>query len=121
MQSRQRSPSTPEAGGRSASEPSSAPSANTDNGRLARDLGEIAQAADDNPSASWCLALALHGLDIADDRDKLPQGEWILQLLIGADDGDAQRYEVDVTWSAEAPTVDAVLAEALGRLAVRKV
>jgi hypothetical protein len=31
-------------------------------------------------------------LDILNDRDKLPPGDWVIRLLLGAD-GDAQEYD----------------------------
>jgi hypothetical protein len=75
-------------------------------------------------SATWFLALDLaFGLDIIDDRDKLevrPDG-YTITLLVGADDGDAQRFEVDVNWNPHALDSDQALASLLDHLAVRAV
>jgi hypothetical protein len=71
--------------------------------------------------ATWYLVLGLHDLDILDDRDKLPPDEWVIRLLVGAEDGDAKRYDVHVAWSADASSVRAVLDEALERLGVEAV
>jgi hypothetical protein len=56
-------------------------------------------------------------LDILNDRDKLPPGDWVIRLLLGAD-GDAQEYDVHVAWSGDAAHGKTVLAEALNRLQV---
>jgi hypothetical protein len=78
--------------------------------------------ANDPEGASWHLCLTLHaGLDILNDRDKLPPGEWVIRLLLGADDGDAQQYDVHVAWSADASDGKTVLAETLDRLHVESV
>ena len=55
---------------------------------------------------------------IFNDRDKLPPGEWVIRLLVGADDGGASRHDVHIAWSADAPDYRTVLAEALVRLEV---
>jgi hypothetical protein len=57
-------------------------------------------------------------LDILNDRDKLPPGDLVIRLLLGADDGDAQEYDVHVAWSGDAADGKTVLAEALNRLQV---
>lgn len=76
-------------------------------------------AADNSEGATWHLCLALHNLDILDDRDKLSAGAWVIQLLVGADDGDAHRYDVHIAWDGNsAQTAEQVLAAALGRLDV---
>lgn len=65
--------------------------------------------------------LSLHELSILDDRDKLPPGEWVIRLLVGANDGDARRYDVHVAWSGDAIDGAVVLAEGLERLHVERV
>jgi hypothetical protein len=45
----------------------------------------------------------------------------VIRLLLGADDGDAQQYDVHVAWSADASDGKTVLAEALDRLHVESV
>lgn len=65
----------------------------------------------------WHLLLELHGLNILDDRDKLPPGEWVIRLLVGADDGDATAYDVHIAWSPDRGNHPReVLNEALDRL-----
>jgi hypothetical protein len=76
---------------------------------------------DDDLSATWHLMLDIHGFEIIDDRDKLTPGEWTIQLLVAADDGDAQRYEVHVAWSGDAADAAAVLEETMERLHVEHV
>lgn len=78
--------------------------------------------AGDPEGASWHLILALQGLSIiSDDRDKLPAGEWVIRLLVGANDGDARRYDVHVAWRGDAVDEATVLAESLDRLHVERV
>lgn len=90
--------------------------------RLARGaLGEIRQWPSGNPNATWHLLLGLHELSILDDRDKLPPGQWIVRLLVGADDGDARRYDVHVAWIESRPSARSVLDEALERLSIERV
>jgi hypothetical protein len=94
----------------------------TADGRLMRGpVGNIAQYASGDPDATWHLMLGLHDLDILDDRDKLPPGRWIVRLLVGADDGDAHRYDVHVAWNESSPDADTVLRDALERLAIERV
>jgi hypothetical protein len=72
----------------------------------------------------WYLWLDLaYGLDILDDRDKLPprDGGYSVRLIVGADDGDAKSYEVDIAWDGGAPDAQAAMRSALEHLAVRKV
>ena len=69
--------------------------------------------------AEWHLTLELHNLDLYDDRDKLAPGEWVIRLLVGADDGDAQAYDVHIAWSAGiGNNPPAVLDEALERFEI---
>ena len=76
----------------------------------------------DEERARWFLFLA--ELDVNDDRDKLPPVEngYTIRLLVGADDGTARSFEVDIAWDGD-PRLSAeeVLASALDRLAVREV
>jgi hypothetical protein len=70
----------------------------------------------------WYLYLA--ELDVNDDRDKLPPVEngYTIRLLVGADDGAARSYEVDISWDGDPKqSADEVLASALDHLAVREV
>jgi hypothetical protein len=73
-------------------------------------------------TACWYLYLA--ELDVNDDRDKLPPVEngYTIRLLVGADDGAARAFEVDLSWVGD-PRLSAeeVLASALDHLAVREV
>jgi hypothetical protein len=93
-------------------------------GRLNRVPGTdmiASYAANDPEGASWHLCLTLHKLDIYNDRDKLQPGEWVIRLLVGADDGDAEQFDVHVAWSEDAEDGSDVLAEALDRLKVKRV
>ena len=89
-------------------------------GRLVRrqDGGISQYAANDPEGAAWHLLLSVHGLEILSDRDKLPPGQWIIRLLVGADDGDARRYDVHLAWPGDAPDAKSVLKEALDHLYV---
>jgi hypothetical protein len=76
-------------------------------------------------SAAWYFRLALaFGLDIFDNRDKLPpiDGGYAIRLLAGADDGAARVFEVDINWKGDGSLSPAdVLASALERLHVRRI
>lgn len=74
------------------------------------------------PADSWYLYLA--ELDLNDDRDKLPpiEGGYTIRLLVGADDGAARSFEVDIAWDGDpSQSAEEVLASALDRVAVRNV
>jgi hypothetical protein len=73
----------------------------TDRGTLERDNYNRLTHTPWKEGSEWHLVLELHGLDIADDRDKLPPGQWVIRLLAGADDGDAKAYNVHIEWSAD--------------------
>jgi hypothetical protein len=70
----------------------------------------------------WYLRLALaFGLDMNDDRDKLPpvKGGYVIRLLVGADDGAARKFKVHIDWNGDADQrPDEVLTSALEHLEV---
>ncbi len=69
---------------------------------------------------AWYLKLTI-GLDINDNRDKLPPVDdgYIFRLLVGADDGAARTFNVHIDWNGDPDqTPDQVLASALEQLAV---
>jgi hypothetical protein len=74
-------------------------------------------------SVGWYLWVDI-GMDLADNRDKLPpvEGGYVIRLVIGADDGAAVAYNVHVDWEGD-PDLgpEAVLASALEHLAVTRV
>jgi len=71
--------------------------------------------------ATWHFRLGLaFGLTIADGREAIPPGSWIVRLTIGADEGSARTYDVDVAWQGDEPDADAALASILDHLAVRR-
>jgi hypothetical protein len=73
------------------------------------------------PDARWHLHLELaDAAAIVDERDWLEPGRWIVRLIVGADDGDAHAYEVDVAWAGDEPDGAAVLKAALASLEVRR-
>jgi hypothetical protein len=75
----------------------------------------------DAPDARWHLHLDLaDAYWITDERDWLPPGSWTIRLIVGADDGDAHAYEVDLAWAGDEPDSEAVLSAALDRLKVRR-
>jgi hypothetical protein len=49
---------------------------------------------------TWHLRLGIE-LRIADYREFLPPGAWIVNLVVGADDGSAHTYDVHVAWRGE--------------------
>ena len=70
---------------------------------------------------AWYLKLTI-GLDIADDRDKLPPVDdgYVFRLLVGADDGAARTFEVHLDWDGNPDLEpDEVLRSALDHLAVK--
>jgi hypothetical protein len=78
--------------------------------------------AKDEERARWFLYVG--ELDVNDDRDKLSPVEdgYTIRLLVGADDGAARAFEVDIAWNGDGKlSAEEVLASALDRLAVREV
>jgi hypothetical protein len=79
---------------------------------------------DDGDAEGWYFKLALaFGLDINDDRDKLPPVEegYIVRLVVGADDGAARAFKVHLNWDGDPGlTPEQVLESALRHLAVTK-
>jgi len=74
----------------------------------------------DDADAIWYLHLELaSGWTIVDGRDWLDPGEWTLCLLVGADDGDAHAFELDLAWEGDEPNGDALLSYVLDHLGVR--
>lgn len=50
------------------------------------------------------------------------EGGYVIRLLVGADDGAARTFEIDIDWDGDAAlSPDQVLASALDHLAVREV
>lgn len=79
---------------------------------------------DPDTTYAWYLRLYLAGeLDILNDRDKLPPvaNGYVLRLLVGADDGAARTFEVDINWDDD-PNLqpEEVLGSALKHMHVRK-
>jgi hypothetical protein len=73
------------------------------------------------PDARWHLHLELaDAAAITDERDWLEPGSWTVRLIVGADDGDAHAYEVDVAWIGDESDAEAVLKAALDSLKVRR-
>jgi hypothetical protein len=94
-------------------------------GLAVRGIPHYARDADyeEGDAEAWYLRLALaFGLDINDDRDKLPPvaDGYTLRLLVGADDGAARVLYVDINWNGDAELKpEAVLGSALDQLTVR--
>lgn len=68
-----------------------------------------------------CALRSHGGLDINDDRDKLPPVDdgYRIRLVAGADDGAARVFHIDINWDGDpALTPEQVMASALDRLAV---
>lgn len=85
------------------------------------ELPDVVNFGSDDPDAEWRLHLELaDGLQIIDERDWLPPGAWTVHLIIGADDGDAHAYEVDIDWKGDEEDAGAILTAALGSLSVRR-
>jgi hypothetical protein len=75
----------------------------------------------DAPDARWHLHLELaESFEITDERDWLPPGSWTVRLLLGADDGDANAYEVKMAWAGDEPDAETVLGAALDSLEMRQ-
>ena len=71
---------------------------------------------------AWYLKLTI-GLDINDNRDKLrPENDgYVINLLVGADDGAARSFTVSINWDGDPDLKpDEVLASALDHLAVQR-
>jgi hypothetical protein len=72
------------------------------------------------PDARWHLHLQLADTyEITDERDWLSPGAWTVRLIVGADDGDARAYDVDLAWSGDEADAQAVLNAALAGLNVK--
>lgn len=72
---------------------------------------------------AWYLKLTI-GLDIKDDRDKLPPVDdgYMIRLVVGADDGAARTFNVHIDWNGDpAQSPQEVLTSVLDRLAVTHV
>jgi hypothetical protein len=62
------------------------------------------------------------GFSITDDRDWLPPGAWLIRLIVGAEDGEARTYEIELSWGSDpTQTADDILASAMSGLKVRRV
>jgi hypothetical protein len=58
------------------------------------------------PTSSW-LRVGLHGFDL--DRQFLPPSHWTLRIVLGADEAEARFYELDVSWTGDAPDAKTAL------------
>jgi hypothetical protein len=67
----------------------------------------------------WQLRLGV-SLSIADHREYLSPGEWIVSLAIGAHDGASATYDVHVAWKGGEPDPQAALDYLLDHLEVTK-
>jgi hypothetical protein len=65
----------------------------------------------------WVLRLGI-GLLIADQREFLLPGEWIVRLVIGANDGSAATYDVHVAWNGDEADPQSALDDLLDHLEV---
>ena len=94
------------------------------NGVPIRGIPHYAADPGDPPAAGWYLWLDLaFNQDLNDNRDKLPPAEngYTIRLLVGANDGAARLFDVDINWDGNPDlTADDVLASALNHLAVRR-
>jgi hypothetical protein len=73
------------------------------------------------PDAEWHFHLELaDNAWIKDERDWLSPGSWTVRLIVGADDGDAHAYLVDVGWKGDELDPQTVLTAALDSLSVRR-
>ena len=74
----------------------------------------------DAPDARWHLHLELaDAAEITDERDWLSPGEWTVRLIVGADDGDAHAYDIELGWDGREGDATTVLETALDSLTVR--
>lgn len=65
------------------------------------------------PDAEWHLHLELaDNFELTDERDWLRPGSWRVRLIVGADDGDAHSYLVDVAWKGDEPDADSTVSSA---------
>jgi len=55
---------------------------------------------------------------ITEDRDWLAPGEWTIRVILGADDGDARAYKVNLAWKGIEPTANVLLLAVLDSLEV---
>jgi hypothetical protein len=73
------------------------------------------------PEGRWHLHLELaDDGELTDERDWLTPGAWTIRLIVGADDGDAHAYEVDLAWAGDESDAATLLSSALNRLEVRR-
>jgi hypothetical protein len=89
-------------------------------GRVWREAPHLAPL---DQEAKWCMHLDLAGgFSITDDRDWLSPGVWSIRLIVGAEDGEARTYEVEVSWGGDQKqSADDILASAMSELKVRRV
>jgi hypothetical protein len=76
------------------------------------DLGYLTTVQRVAPSMAnqWGLQLGLHKIRIADGRDRIPYGRWIIRLIATADDAATQTYDVTIEWNPSSPSPEAELA-----------
>ncbi len=68
------------------------------------ELGDGTRSVTPKNGGQWHMHLELPGeYQIGDGRDWLTPGAWTVRLIIGADDGDARTYDVEVSWDATPP------------------
>ncbi len=63
----------------------------------------------DDPQSTWYLKLGLHNLIIGDFREFLAPGEWIVRVVVGADEADGRSHEIAVSWDGDAPSAKTAL------------
>lgn len=68
----------------------------------------------------WQFRLGIE-LTIADYREYIPPGEWIVRLTMGADDGSARTYDVHIAWRDDEANPRAALDSLLDHLVVERV
>lgn len=92
-------------------------------GRVERLAGQCCHLLVREPVRRLVLACGSRGRFLfTDDRDRLSPGVWSIRLIVGAEDGDARTYEVEVSWGGDpAQSADDILASALSGLSVRRV
>lgn len=61
----------------------------------------------DDPQSTWYLKLGLHGLIIGDFREFLSPGEWVVRVVVGADEADGRAHEINVKWEGDAKDAQA--------------
>jgi hypothetical protein len=98
--------------------------------RLVREQGDDGKEIEDQPiripvsdGGEWQFRLAVNPAEhaIADDRHFLWPGDWTVTLTVGADEGTAKTFDVELSWNPTAIEEQAALNSLLDTLSISRI